>query len=234
MREKLGLVKEEKENENTSQAQIKDVELLDSSLKEQLEDIVSRFENNIELVVIKDSTVEKSSMIEAMVKEICSVSNKLKFTSFEKGENPEFEKKIKADRFPTIAILDKNGYFSGIKFSSLPSGHELNSFILAMYNIAGPGQKISDNTMKNIKNISSPVSIKIGISLSCTKCPETVQAAQKIAIENKNVNVEVIDVFTFPDFKEKYDIMSVPAMIINDKDIFFGQKNIDEVIEILK
>ncbi|WP_130889412.1 FAD-dependent oxidoreductase [Fusobacterium ulcerans] len=234
LREKLGLAKEEKENENTSQAQIKDVELLDSSLKEQLGDIVSRFENNIELVVIKDSAVEKSSMIEAMVKEISSVSDKLKFSSFEKGENPELEKKIKADRFPTIAILDKNRDFSGIKFSSLPSGHELNSFILAMYNIAGPGQKISDNTMKNIQNISSPVNIKIGISLSCTKCPETVQAAQKIAIENKNVNVEVIDVFTFPDFKEKYDIMSVPAMIINDKDIFFGQKNIDEVIEVLK
>lgn len=234
LREKLGISKEEKEPEKSSQAQIKEVELLDSNLKEQLKDIVSKFENNIELVVIKDSSVEKSSMIENMVKEISSVSNKLKFISFEKGENSELEKKIKANRFPTIAILDKNGDFSGIKFSSLPSGHELNSFILAMYNIAGPGQKISEDTMKNIKNISSPVNIKIGISLSCTKCPETVQAAQKIAVENKNVNVEIIDVFTFPDFKEKYDIMSVPAMIINDKDIFFGQKNIDEVIEILK
>lgn len=234
LREKLGISKEEKEPEKSSQAQIKEVELLDSNLKEQLKDIVSKFENNIEFVVIKDSSVEKSSMIENMVKEISSVSNKLKFISFEKGENSELEKKIKADRFPTIAILDKNGDFSGIKFSSLPSGHELNSFILAMYNIAGPGQKISEDTMKNIKNISSPVNIKIGISLSCTKCPETVQAAQKIAVENKNVNVEIIDVFTFPDFKEKYDIMSVPAMIINDKDIFFGQKNIDEVIEILK
>lgn len=234
LREKLGISKEEKEPEKSSQAQIKEVELLDSNLKEQLKDIVSKFENNIELVVIKDSSVEKSSMIENMVKEISSVSNKLKFISFEKGENSELEKKIKANRFPTIAILDKNGNFSGIKFSSLPSGHELNSFILAMYNIAGPGQKISEDTMKNIKNISSPVNIKIGISLSCTKCPETVQAAQKIAVENKNVNVEIIDVFTFPDFKEKYDIMSVPAMIINDKDIFFGQKNIDEVIEILK
>lgn len=234
LREKLGISKEEKEPEKSSQAQIKEVELLDSNLKEQLKDIVSKFENNIELVVIKDSSVEKSSMIENMVKEISSVSNKLKFISFEKGENSELEKKIKANRFPIIAILDKNGNFSGIKFSSLPSGHELNSFILAMYNIAGPGQKISEDTMKNIKNISSPVNIKIGISLSCTKCPETVQAAQKIAVENKNVNVEIIDVFTFPDFKEKYDIMSVPAMIINDKDIFFGQKNIDEVIEILK
>ena len=232
LREKLGISKEEKEPEKSSQAQIKEVELLDSNLKEQLKDIVSKFENNIELVVIKDSSVEKSSMIENMVKEISSVSNKLKFISFEKGENSELEKKIKADRFPTIAILDKNGDFSGIKFSSLPSGHELNSFILAMYNIAGPGQKISEDTMKNY--ISSPINIKIGISLSCTKCPETVQAAQKIAVENKNINVEIIDVFTFPDFKEKYDIMSVPAMIINDKDIFFGQKNIDEVIEILK
>ena len=63
--------------------------------------------------------------------------------------------------------------------------------------------------------------------------PEKSPFLSKIAIENKNVNVEVIDVFTFPDFKEKYDIMSVPAMIINDKDIFFGQKNIDEVIETL-
>ena len=63
------------------------MELLDSSLKEQLGDIVSRFENNIELVVVKDSAVEKSSMIEAMVKEISSVSDKLKFNdSFEKGE----------------------------------------------------------------------------------------------------------------------------------------------------
>ena len=234
LREKLGITKEEKEIEKSSQAQVKEIELLDSNLKEQLKDIVSRFENNIELVVIKDSTVEKSPMIEAMVKEISSVSDKLKFNSFEKGENTELERKIKADRFPTIAILDKNKDFSGVKFSSLPSGHELNSFILAMYNIAGPGQKISDDTMKNIKNISSPVDIKIGISLNCTKCPETVQAAQKIAIENKNVNVEVIDVFTFPDFKEKYDIMSVPAMLINDKDIFFGQKNIDEVIKLLK
>ena len=91
-------------------------------------------------------------------------------TLLKKVKNPELEKKIKADRFPTIAILDKNGDFSGVKFSSLPSGHELNSFILAMYNIAGPGQKISDDTMKNIQNISSPVNIKIGISLSCTKC----------------------------------------------------------------
>lgn len=234
LREELGLVKEEKVVEKTSTATQQDTEFLDGNLKAQLADIATRFENPIELVVIKEPSSEKSSQIEGMVREIASVSEKIKFTSLNKSENLVLEKKIKAERFPTIAILNSKGEFSGIKFSTLPSGHELNSFILAMYNTAGPGQKISDESKKTIDSISAPVDIKIGISLSCTRCPETVQSAQRIAVENSNVNVEIIDVFTFPEFKEKYDIMSVPAIIINNKDIAFGQKNIDEVLDLIK
>lgn len=234
LREELGLVREEKEVKKTTVATQENTEFLDSSLKGQLADIATRFENPIELVVIKDPSIEKSFEIEGMVREIASVSDKIKFTSLDKGENSELEQKIKAERFPTIALLNSKGEFSGIKFSALPSGHELNSFILAMYNTAGPGQKISEETKEAIKNVTAPVDIKIGISLSCTKCPETVQSAQRIAVENKNVNVEVIDVFTFTEFKEKYDIMSVPAIIINNKDIAFGQKNIDEVLNLIK
>ncbi len=53
-----------------------------------------------------------------------------------------------------------------------------------MYNIAGPGQKISDDTMK-ISKIFLTCKLKIGISLSCTKCPETVQAAQSSCRKQK-------------------------------------------------
>ena len=66
---------------------------------------------------------------------------KLKFSSYNEGENKELEAKVKVERTPTIAVLDKDGNFSGLKYSSLPSGHELNSFILGLYNVAGPGQK---------------------------------------------------------------------------------------------
>lgn len=233
LREKLGMKREEKQEENSSKTHQKEPEFLDSSLKGQLKEIAERFENSIELAVIKDSAVEKSFEIETMVKEIASVSDKIKFSSYERGENTELESKVHAVRFPTIAILDKNGNFSGIKFSALPSGHELNSFILAMYNVAGPGQKLSDETMIKISEIKEPVNVKIGVTLSCNNCPETVQAMQKIAVENKNVQVEIIDVLTFAEFRNKHEIMSVPAVVINDKDIYFGRKNIDEVLGIL-
>lgn len=233
IREKLGLKREEKQEENISKAVEKNAEFLDSGLKEQISEIAKRFENNIELAVIKDSALNKSFEIEAMVKEIASVSDKIKFSSYEKGENIELEQKANAERFPTIVLLDKNGDFSGIKYSTLPSGHELNSFILAMYNIAGPGQKISERSLNKIAQLKKSVNIKIGVTLSCNNCPETVQSVQRIAAENKNIQVEIIDVLTFRDFKDKHEIMSVPAMVVNDRGIYFGRKNIDEVLGIL-
>lgn len=231
LREELGLKKEEKEEKNTTVIATEKEAFLDEDLRKQLADVVARFENSIELVVIKDPTNEESANIEEAVKEISEISDKIKFTSVNVGENKELETKVKAERFPTIAILDKNGDFSGLKYSSIPSGHELNSFILAMYNVAGPGQKVAEEMLAKIAEIKKPVNIKIGISLSCTKCPKTVQSAQRIATLNKNVEMEMINIFTFQDFKNRYDIMSVPAVIIDDKHLFFGEKNIEAMLE---
>ena len=234
IREKLGLKKEKnREVKKSQEVSEKGGEFLDSSLKEQLGAVAEKFENEIEIVLIKDSSNEKSFEMETAFKDIASVSEKIKFLSYEKGENKELEQKINAERFPTSAVLDKDGNFSGIKYSAVPGGHELNSFILAMYNVAGPGQKLSDETLEKIRNIKRSINVKIGISLSCSNCPETVQSVQRIAAENKNIQVEVIDVLTFRDFKDKHEIMSVPAMVVNDRGIFFGRKNIDEVLHFL-
>ena len=89
-----------------------------------------------------------------------------------------------------------------MKYSSLPSGHELNSFILGLYNVAGPGQKVAPESLEKIEKIDKPVNIKIGISLSCTKCPKTVQATQRIATLNKNIEMEMIKYLHFPRFQK--------------------------------
>lgn len=234
MRNKLNIIKNNEKTEKSDSSLMKNEDILDKDLKSQLASITERFENSIELVVIKDNNNPLSEEMEKMINEIASVSDKLNFSVYEMGNNPELENKIEATRFPTIAILDKNKEFSGIKYSTLPSGHELNSFILAMYNVAGPGQKLEDNIFNNINMLNQPKDIKIGISLSCTKCPVSVQSAQRIASINKNIRVEVIDVFSFTDFKDKYDIMSVPALVIDNHKVVFGEKSVEEIVEYLK
>ena len=234
LREELGIQKEEKEEEKTTSVATENESFLDDELKQQLSAVVERFENPVEIVVFKNPNVDESVAIENAVKDIAAIApEKLKFVSYNEGENKELEAKVKLTRTPSIAVLDKNGNFSGLKYSSLPSGHELNSFILGLYNVAGPGQKVAPESLEKIEKIDKPINIKIGISLSCTKCPKTVQATQRIATLNKNIEMEMINIFTFQDFKNRYDIMSVPAIIIDDTHVHFGEKNVEDMIELL-
>ena len=234
LREELGIQKEEKEEEKTTSVATENESFLDDELKQQLSAVVERFENPVEIVVFKNPNVDESVAIENAVKDIAAIApEKLKFVSYNEGENKELEAKVKLTRTPSIAVLDKDGNFSGLKYSSLPSGHELNSFILGLYNVAGPGQKVPPESLEKIAKIDKPINVKIGISLSCTKCPKTVQATQRIATLNKNIEMEMINIFTFQDFKNRYDIMSVPAIIIDDTHVHFGEKNVEDMIELL-
>ena len=208
--------------------------LLNDALRSQLQGVLARFENNISLVSIVDESNKKSIELRDLVLDIADLSDKVTALIYKKGENPEMENKIHADKFPIVALLNKDGEYSGVKFHGVPGGHELNSFILAMYNLSGPGQQISEDILKDIKSIDKKLNIKVGVSLSCHVCPDVVVAAQRIAIENYNIETEMLDLSNFPELKDKHKIMSVPAIIVNDSKVYFGGKKLEEIVNLLK
>ena len=66
-------------------------------------------------------------------------------------------------------------------------------------------------------------------------CPELVTAAQRIAAENPNVTAQVYDLNHFPAIRDKYNVMSVPCLVVGDGDVVsFGKKNIRQLLELLK
>lgn len=75
--------------------------------------------------------------------------------------------------------------------------------------------------------------MQILVSLSCTMCPELVTAAQKIAAMNPFVTAEVYDINHFGDKKQAYNVMSVPCLVINEDQVVFGKKNIEQILDLL-
>ena len=107
----------------------------------------------------------------------------------------------------------------------------MTSFVLAVYNLAGPGQKIEQSVQAKIEKITKPTKLEVFVSLSCHFCPDVVSAGQKIASIQPLVETEMIDISLFPELKQKLKIMSVPAMSINGGKIIFGAKKIDEIVD---
>lgn len=231
LREELGMVKEEIEEEKVESSSTNS-RVLDDAIMQQIQGLAERFEKSVQLVVIQDpEKAEKSAEMLSLVNEIASASDKIQVQHYQKGENLEMEAKIQANFLPVVGFLNDKGEYARIKYAVVPGGHELTSFLLALYNVAGPGQAVKEEIQQKATEIDERVNLKIGVSLTCTKCPETVQSAQRIAVENQNVDIEVVDVFGFQDFKKKYDIMSVPAVVMNDKSLFFGQKDIPALLD---
>lgn len=138
------------------------------------------------------------------------------------------------DEAPCVQVcLKENGESTGLAFHGVPGGHEFTSFILGLYNASGPGQALEPEIQEAVKEICSPVSLKIIVSLSCTMCPELVTAAQKIAAQSPWVTAHVYDFNHFTNLKDQYQVMSVPCLVLNGKP-HFGKKNIRQLLELIQ
>ena len=136
--------------------------------------------------------------------------------------------------FAPCVKLYKDQIYTGLAFHGVPGGHEFTSFVLGMYNAAGPGQAMDEETRNRIKGIRNPVDIKILVSLSCTMCPDLVIAAQHIAAVSEKITTEVYDIRHYETLKEKYKVMSVPCMVMNDEQVYFGKKSIQQILDVLE
>ncbi|MDR2397429.1 MAG: FAD-dependent oxidoreductase [Spirochaetaceae bacterium] len=134
---------------------------------------------------------------------------------------------------PAVGIYLEDGAYRGMAFHGVPSGHEFNAFVIALYNAAGPGQALETDLQSQIQRITKPVSLKVFVSLTCTLCPDMVMAAQRIAAENPCITAEVYDLAHFLSLREQYQVMSVPCLLINERTVHFGKKSIRELLSLL-
>lgn len=133
---------------------------------------------------------------------------------------------------------------TGLAFHGLPSGHEFNSFVLALYNAAGPGQSVDSDTQQRIEKLDADggtTDVMVLVSLTCTMCPTTVLSSQRIAAGNPRVKAEAYDISHFPELQKQYGAMSVPCIVVNKTDasgktsqkIEFGKKTVPQMLDLL-
>ncbi len=223
-REYVSPKKIEKESIDAIKADSDEGSFISASIIEELQPVFSRFETKVILKYkLDDSDISKE--VQGFLQEFDKITDMVTCVQ---------DDTMKTEELPIIGIYDEQQNYRGVSFHGVPGGHEFNSFILGLYNAAGPGQKILDEDVKRIQSISKDIQIQLAVTLSCTNCPELVMAVERIPFFNPKVKVDVYDLSQFESLKEKHNIMSVPCMIINGHDIHFGKKNLSQVLDILE
>jgi len=197
--------------------------LFTSDMLAQLNAVFGKMESKLVLSLGLDSR-DSSNELKHYMEELAKLTDKLSI---------RLEENVDEKEAPYVKVCREDGSYSGLAFHGIPGGHEFTSFILGLYNVAGPGQQIEDDIKSKIEAVDKETKIRLMVSLTCTMCPDLVVAAQRIASLNPKVSTEVYDLNHFPDLRDKYQIMSVPCMVIDDGKPNFGKKDISQVLDLI-
>lgn len=195
--------------------------MLGNEFIEQLRTLFVNLSSSYTLVIKADSTHESYTQLVEILADFSSCSDKIT-CSIEEGEAIAF------------SIL-KEGEPTGITFRAVPSGHEFTSLILAVLNADGKGKNLPDDfTTSRIKALRGVINLTTYMSLTCTNCPDVVQALNIMALLNKGISHQAVDGAIYQEEVETLHIQAVPTVYADGKQLHVGRGSVVELLDKLE
>ena len=201
-------------------------QLFQPEIVRQLQTVFARMERGLELRLYLDDSA-KSDELASYMDELARLTEKIQVVRV------QAEEAAAEDERPCVRVFC-GGKPVGIAFHGVPGGHEFTSFVLGLYNAAGPGQALDESLRQRLLDWDAPCHLRIFVSLSCTLCPELVTAAQRLVTLNPRITTDVYDLNLYPSLREAYQVMSVPCFLINEDGPHFGKKTAAQLLDLME
>ena len=194
-------------------------DLLRNEFKEKMENPVKivMFTQEIECKFCSDTR--------QLAQEMATLSDKITVEVYDFVVNADKAKEYCIDKIPALAVIGAKDY--GVRIYGIPYGYELQTLIEAVVNVSRGRTDISDKTKAILAEVKAPVHIQVFVTLTCPHCPVAAAVAHKLAIESSMIRADVVDASEFPQLAQKYSVIGVPKIVINEKVEFVGAFNED-------
>lgn len=197
--------------------------MLEPDLINQVQEIFRHLVSHYTFRAVYDPGHESAAEFREFLEDVSSCSANLSCT-FETSGNMRMEFSIEKDRMPT-----------GIIFRGIPGGHEFSSLLLAVLNADGQGKNLPDSTTAGrIAALRGPLQLQTYVSLTCTNCPDVVQALNVIALFNPGITHEMVDGAIFPEEAEEKGIQAVPSVHANGVLVHAGRDSLGVLLQKLE
>ncbi|MCZ7357660.1 MAG: thioredoxin family protein [Candidatus Methanoperedens sp.] len=204
--------------------------ILNPAQKELIKKQLDKLTGDVELIVFTQE-LECQFCKEArdIVLELGTLSPRIKTKVYDFVLNGDEDLKYNIKNIPAIAIVGKRDYH--IRYYGVPAGYEFPVIIEDILDASRGSTSLPDNIKKRLAEIQKPVHIQVFVSPTCPYCPRAARIAHQFAIENEFIRSDVIEMTEFPYLAQRYSVMSVPTIVINEDTSFMGAQPPEIFIE---
>lgn len=193
--------------------------MLNDSLKENLIKEFKKLKNPVKIVLRKGDN-KLSEKLEKILKEVSTLSEKLSF---------EISDRLDCIDYPCFSIFKDNKDI-GIRYMGSIEGGEFKNLIDSIKLVSTGDIQLEDRTLSFLEELDKPIDLKVFITISCGWCPPTVLKCYNFTLANPNIRTTVIDCFSFPELANRYNVITVPKIVINDKVELVGYRSENEIL----
>ncbi|MEM4363031.1 MAG: thioredoxin family protein [Candidatus Caldarchaeum sp.] len=145
---------------------------------------------------------------------------KIKVNVYDFEKDAKLAANWRVDKIPALLIHGEKEY--NVRFFGLPAGYEFMALLDDLIDVSKGYSRLSPAVREKVREIDKPVHIQVFVTPTCPYCPRAVRTAHQMAIENERVTADMVEAIEFPHLANKYDVMAVPKVVINDKIMFEG------------
>ena len=160
--------------------------------------------------------------------ELAQTSPKIKVEVLDFVRDQTRAKELRIDKIPAIAVIGVKDY--GIRFYGIPSGYEFTSLIGAVLDVSRQESGLSEKNKEALKELDRAVHLQVFVTPTCPYCPQTVRLAHRLAIESDMIWSDMVESNEFVTLAQKYAVMSVPKIVINERTELSGTVSEDLLV----
>ncbi|NON63313.1 thioredoxin family protein, partial [Acidianus sp. RZ1] len=201
-------------------------------VKEALKDALKDMKNPVDVYVFIDSNDKACnycSLTEKLMNFVSDATPKvdgkslLNVNVIDKSKDPGLFAEFNVSRVPTVAFM--KGF---IRWTGAPVGEEIRALVETIVRLSQGDSGLSSETVSALKEkLNGKVRVEVIVTPSCPYCPYAALLSHMIAYEackmdKCNVISEVVEAYENQDIAEKYQVMSVPTLAVNESVEFIG------------
>lgn len=155
-----------------------------------------------------------------IVEEVSQLSPKIRPEYYDVVNDREKAESWEIDKTPAILLFGEKEY--KVRFFGLPSGYEFTTLVEDIVDVSKGRSRLSPALREKVASIKTPIHIQVFVTPTCPYCPRAVRAAHQMAIENMVIKSDMVEAMEFPELSQRYEVMAVPKVVINDSFSFEG------------
>ena len=199
--------------------------LLQENDKKAVKKEFEKITKTVKIIMVKSEDKNECQLCEetkSLLEEVSDLNDKIVLEVHDKSEADVIMAKYGFDKFPAFVVTDEEGTNNGVRFFGIPAGYEFISLMGAIIEVGSGEIELTAKSKELVKSIDKPLHLQVFVTPSCPYCPRAVRTAHQMAMLNENITADMVEAQEFFDLSNKYNVMGVPRVVVNEDSYFEG------------